>query len=114
METQETAAKAEAVRQFLLGKSIVFVDHRYRDKSRSPEDLAETVKIRSRDWFYRYLLSDRQGPAEIRVTFDAMRDSDVQAIGGLMLEARRRKAGGETGRLWIELVDGKPTLSVEE
>jgi hypothetical protein len=114
MQTPETDAKAEAVRHFLVGKNVVVPEHHYLDKSPTPDDPRDTVKLKQREWYYRYLLQDKSGATEIRVTFDAMRDANVDTLGHLVLDGRRRKARGEAGTVWIEMVEGQPTVSLEE
>lgn len=113
MRTPETDAKAEVVRHFLVGKNIVVPEHHYRDASRTP-DARERGKLEQRERHYRYLLQDRSGATEIRVTFEAMHDSDADTLGHLVLEGRRRKARGEAGKVWVEMVAGQPTVSLEE
>jgi hypothetical protein len=113
MQTPDTDAKAEAVRHYLVGKNVVITEHRYLDNSTMPDDLRDLVKLEQREWYYRYLLQDKIGATEIRVTFDAMRDGEVDTLGHLVLEARRRKALGESGSVWIEMVEGQPTVSLE-
>jgi hypothetical protein len=114
MRTPETDAKAEAVRHFLVGKNVVVPEHHYVDKSRSAADPRDREKLRQREWYYRYLLQDRSGATEIRVTFDAMRDADVDTLGHEVLDGRRRKARGEAGTVWVEMVEGRPAVSLEE
>jgi hypothetical protein len=114
MQTPETDAKAEAVRHFLVGKNVVVPEHHYMDRSQTPDDSRDHVKLKQREWYYRYLLQDRSGATEIRVTFDAMRDADVDTLGHKVLEGRRRKARGEAGTVWVEMVDGRPTVTLEE
>ncbi|MFL5493051.1 MAG: hypothetical protein ACJ8DC_01575 [Gemmatimonadales bacterium] len=113
MRTPETDAKAEAVRHFLVGKNVVVHEHHYRDEGPTPDDPRDVMKLKQREWYYRYLLQDKSGASEIRVTFDAMRDADVDTIGHMVLDGRRRKARGEAGTVWVELVEGQPTLSLE-
>jgi len=113
MRTPETDAKAEVVRHFLVGKNIVVPEHHYLDASLTP-DARERGKLKQREWCYRYLLQDRSGATEIRVTFDAMREADTDTLGHLVLEGRRRKARGEAGTVWVEMAAGQPTVSLEE
>ena len=113
MQTPDTDAKAEAVRHYLVGKNVVITDHQYMDRRSTPDDARDRGKLEQREWYYRYLLQDKLGATEIRVTFDAMRDADVDTLGHLVLDGRRRKALGERGTPWIEIVDGRPTLSLE-
>jgi hypothetical protein len=113
MQTPEIDAKAEAVRHHLVGKNIVVLEHRYFDRGAMADDPREYVRLKPREWFYRYMLQDKAGAAEVRVTFEAMRDADVRKLGGLVLEARRRKGRGDAGTAWIELVDGKPDLTLD-
>ncbi|HUR95486.1 MAG TPA: hypothetical protein VMY76_12925 [Gemmatimonadales bacterium] len=108
MQTPETDAKADAVKHYLVGKSVVVPEHRYVVMGAKDR---ETLK--QREWYYRYLLQDKAGATEIRVSFDAMRDGDVDTLGHQVLEARRRKALGEPGMVWIEMVEGRPTLSLQ-
>jgi hypothetical protein len=112
MQTPETDAKAEAVRHFLVGKNVVVPEHHYRDESRTPADARDRARLRQREWYYRYLLQDKSGATEIRVTFDAMRDADVDTLGLKVLEGRRRKARGEAGTVWVEMAEGQPTVSL--
>jgi hypothetical protein len=113
MQTPDTDAKAEAVRHYLVGKNVVITDHHDMDERSTPDGPRDRVKLEQREWYYRYLLQDKLGATEIRVTFDAMRDADVDTLGHLVMEGRRRKAFGERGTPWIEIVDGRPTLSLE-
>jgi hypothetical protein len=113
MQTPETDAKAEAVRHYLVGKNVVITEHRYTDDSRTPDDPGDRAKLKQREWYYRYLLQDKKGATEIRVTFDAMRDADVDTLGHLVLDARHRKALAEAGSVWVEMVEGRPTVSLE-
>jgi hypothetical protein len=112
MRTPETDAKAEAVRHFLVGKNVVVLEHHYADKSRSPDDPREHERLKQREWYYRYMTQDKTGATEIRVTLDAMRDAEVDTLGHLVLDARQRKARGEPGTVWVELVEGQPTVSL--
>jgi hypothetical protein len=113
MQTSETDAKAEAVRHYLVGKNVVISEHRYTDDSRTSDDPRDRVKLEQREWYYRYLLQDKMGATEIRVTFDAMREADVDTLGHLVLDARRRKALAEAGSVWVEMAEGRPTVSLE-
>jgi hypothetical protein len=113
MQTRDTDAKAEAVRHYLVGKNVVITEHRYMDNTPTPPDSADYLRLKQREWYYRYLLQDKIGATEIRVTFDAMREADVDTLGHLVLHARRRKAHAEAGSAWIEMVEGKPTVSLE-
>lgn len=113
MRTPETDAKAEAVRHFLVGKNVVVHEHHYMDEGPMPDDPRHVMKMKQREWYYRYLLQDKSGASEIRVTFNAMRDADVGTLGRMVLEGRRRKARGEAGTVWVELVEGQPTVSLE-
>jgi len=113
MRTPETDAKAEAVRHYLVGKSVVILEHHYTDTSPAPDDARATVRTEQREWYYRYLLQDKAGATEIRVTFNAMKDGEVGTLGQLVLDARRRKALGELGVVWVDMLDGQPTVSVE-
>jgi hypothetical protein len=113
MQTPETDAKAEAVRHYLVGKNVVITEHRYTNDSQTSADPRARVKLEQREWYYRYLLQDKLGATEIRVTFDAMRDADVDLLGHLVLDARRRKALAEAGSVWVEMVEGRPTVSLE-
>ena len=113
MQTRATDAKAEAVRHFLVGKNVVVPEHHYMDTSVTPDDPRDIVKLKQREWYYRYLLQDKSGATEIRVTFDAMRDANVDTLGHKVLEGRRRKAHGEAGTVWVEMVEGQPTVSLE-
>lgn len=113
MQTPATDAKAEAVRHYLVGKNVVVPEHRYMKKSPTPDDPRDHVKLKQREWYYRYLLQDKAGATEIRVTFDAMRDADVDTLGHQVLDGRRRKTLGEPGTVWVEMVDGRPTVSLE-
>lgn len=113
MRTPETDAKAEAVRHFLVGKNVVVLEHHYMDKNPSPEEPRDMARLRQREWYYRYLLQDKSGAAEIRVTLDAMRDGSVDTLGHLVLEGRHRKARGEAGAVWVALVDGQARVSLE-
>ena len=114
MQTPETDAKAEAVRHFLVGKNVVVPEHHYMDKTLTPDDPRDRVRLKQREWYYRYLLQDKSGATEIRVTFDAMRDADVDTLGNKVLDGRRRKARGEAGTVWVEMVEGRPTVSLAE
>ncbi len=114
MRTPETDAKAEAVRHFLVGKNVVIAGHHYMDRDPAAGDPRDLGKLRQREWYYRYLLQDKSGATEIRVTIDAMRDASVDQLGHLVLEGRRRKAAGEAGMAWVEVADGRPTVSLEQ
>ena len=113
MRMPEIDAKADAVRHFLVGKNVVVAEHHYADKKPMPHDPFDIVKLKQREWYYRYLLQDKAGATEIRVTFDAMLHGDVDRLGHLVLDGRRRKANGEAGMVWIELLEGQPTMSLE-
>ena len=113
MRTPETDAKAEAVRRFLVGKNVVIAEHHYSDQRPTPDDPRGVARLRQREWYYRYLLQDKAGATEIRVTLDAMRDAGVDDLGHRVLDSRRRKARGEAGTVWVEMVDGQPAVSLE-
>jgi hypothetical protein len=114
MQTPETDAKAEAVRHFLVGKNVVVLEHHYIDKSLRARDPRDDARLAQREWYYRYMLQDKSGATEIRVTFDAMREASVDALGHKVLDGRRRKARGEAGTVWVEMVKGEPTVTLEE
>jgi hypothetical protein len=113
MQTPETDAKAEAVRHYLVGKNVVITEHRYMDTSQTPDDPRDYLKLKQREWYYRYLLQDKIGATEIRVTFDAMREAGVDTLGHLVLEARHRKALADAGTAWVEMVEGQAKVSLE-
>ena len=113
MRTPETDAKAEAVRHFLVGKNVVIAEHHYIDQTRGSDDPRDIARLKQREWYYRYLIQDKAGATEIRVTLDAMRDAEVDDIGHKVLDGRRRKARGEAGSVWVEMVRDQPTLSLE-
>ena len=112
MRNPETDAKAEGVRRFLVGKNVVIAEHHYGDRPPT-DDPRDVARLRQREWYYRYLLQDKAGATEIRVTLDAMREGEVDDLGHMVLEARRRKAQGDPGSVWIEMVDGRPSISLE-
>jgi hypothetical protein len=114
MRTPETDAKAETVRHFLVGKNVVVLEHHYADKSQSRDDPRDYVRLKQREWYYRYMIQDKTGATEIRVTLDAMRDVEVDPLGHLVLAARQRKAHGEVGTAWVELVEGQPMVALEK
>jgi hypothetical protein len=113
MQTPDTDAKAEAVRHYLVGKNVVITEHRYMSDSPAPDEPRDHAKLKQREWYYRYLVQDKSGATDIRVTFDAMRDGDVETLGYLVLDGRRRKALGEAGSVWVEMVGGQPTVSLQ-
>jgi len=113
MQTPETDTKAEAVRHFLVGKNVFVLEHHYMDKRLTLNDPRDRAKLEQREWYYRYMLQDKSGATEIRVTFDAMHDANVDTLGHLVLEGRGRKARGEAGTVWVEMVEGQPTVSLE-
>ena len=113
MRTPDTDSKAEAVRQFLVGKNVVIAEHHYRGVEDASGGRSGAAQSSQREWYYRYLIQDKAGVAEIRVTLDAMRDGGVDELGRSVVDGRRRKAMGEAGIVWVEMVAGRPVVTLE-
>ncbi len=113
METESMAEKAEAVRRYFAGRSMLVAEHGSPLHHDAPDAPGTVRRAEQRERHYRYMLRDREGATEIRITEDAMQGGTVEELGRLAVSGRHRKALGEAGDVWIEMVDGGPTLSID-